>query len=122
MIVIVRPRGLIVGHVGIIAKKQYGRVRPKTALQNVILQGTWYSQSLPERSTSTDRQVQTDDPDATPRNGIERNGLCLDPKKLAELGGLPGFEQAGGAARRRRATAEPAVRVAVAVVGARPAL
>ncbi|XP_045772809.1 metabotropic glutamate receptor 2-like [Maniola jurtina] len=76
-----------------------------------------------ERSTSTDRQVQTDDPNATPKNGaIERNGLCLDPKKLAELGGLPGFEEASGAALRRRATAEPVMRVAVAVVGARPPL
>ncbi|XP_045447872.1 metabotropic glutamate receptor 2-like [Melitaea cinxia] len=77
-----------------------------------------------ERSTSTDRQVQTEDLCPTPNTEVvERNGLCLDPKKLAELGGgLPSFEETNGTALRRRAAAEPAVRVAVAVVGARPAL
>nr|XP_026492229.1 metabotropic glutamate receptor 2-like [Vanessa tameamea] len=77
-----------------------------------------------EPSTSTDRQVQTEELSPTQNNGmIERNGLCLDPKKLAELtAGLPTFEEANGAALRRRAAAEPALRVAVAVVGARPAL
>ncbi|XP_045498186.1 metabotropic glutamate receptor 2-like [Colias croceus] len=67
-----------------------------------------------ERSTSTDRQVQTDDLNSPTTN---QNGLCLDAKKLAELaGGLPAFEASGV---RRRAAAEPAVRVAVAVVGGR---
>ncbi|CAH2096683.1 unnamed protein product [Euphydryas editha] len=77
-----------------------------------------------ERSTSTDRQVQTEELSPTPNTEVvERNGLCLDPKKLAELaGGLPSFEEANGSALRRRAAAEPATRVAVAVVGARPPL
>ncbi|CAK1579829.1 unnamed protein product [Parnassius mnemosyne] len=51
-----------------------------------------------ERSTSTDRQVQTDE--LSP----ERNGLCLDPRKLAEIAaGLPAFTavDADGARRRR---------------------
>lgn len=79
---------------------------------------------LSERSTSTDRQVQTEELCPAPSTEVvERNGLCLDPKKLAELGGgLPSFEETNGTALRRRAAAEPAVRVAVAVVGARPAL
>ncbi|XP_038210035.1 metabotropic glutamate receptor 2-like [Zerene cesonia] len=67
-----------------------------------------------ERSTSTDRQVQTDDLNSPTTN---QNGLCLDAKKLAELtSGLPAFE---AGVVRRRAAAEPAVRVAVAVVGGR---
>ncbi|CAH4028607.1 unnamed protein product [Pieris brassicae] len=72
-----------------------------------------------ERSTSTDRQVQTDDLNTSPNNQ-ERNGLCLDANKLAEIaGGLPAFESN---TVRRRATAEPAIRVAVAVVGAQTPL
>ncbi|CAH2080290.1 unnamed protein product, partial [Iphiclides podalirius] len=51
-----------------------------------------------ERSTSTDREVQTDIPSP------EHNGLYLDPSKLAEFAaGLPSFAavKAGGARRRR---------------------
>ncbi|XP_072948843.1 metabotropic glutamate receptor 2-like [Epargyreus clarus] len=81
---------------------------------------------ITERSTSTDRQVQTEEstvgtrsPTAA-RRSPERNGLALDARKLVALGG--GMPPGDGAARRRRAAAEPAARVAVAVVGAGPAL
>ncbi|CAH0715917.1 unnamed protein product, partial [Brenthis ino] len=71
-----------------------------------------------ERSTSTDRQVQTDEatmpvgglagvatggPAGGPAVGgpAERNGLCLDARKLAQLAaGLPAFEDAGAPRRR----------------------
>ncbi|CAG9562246.1 unnamed protein product [Danaus chrysippus] len=74
-----------------------------------------------ERSTSTDRQVQTDDIEPPPRNGaVERNGLHLDPKKLSELTcGLPTLE---GVARRRRPREDCPSRLAVAVIGARTGL
>ncbi|XP_068633484.1 metabotropic glutamate receptor 2-like [Battus philenor] len=51
---------------------------------------------ITEKSTSTDRQVQTDE--LSPGNG-----LCLDPRKLAELtAGLPSFPADNDGARRRR--------------------
>ncbi|XP_032517758.2 metabotropic glutamate receptor 2-like [Danaus plexippus] len=74
-----------------------------------------------ERSTSTDRQVQTDEIEPLPRNcAVERNGLHLDPNKLSELTcGLPTFD---GVAIRRRPRDECTARLAVAVVGARTGL
>ncbi|XP_075978181.1 metabotropic glutamate receptor 2-like [Anticarsia gemmatalis] len=69
-----------------------------------------------EKTSSSDRQVQTDDSALFPRLArVEENGVRLDARRLAELrAGLPEFIAAEGEAR----APPPPVAVAVAIVGA----